>query len=53
MSKGRKRQRGTGKDGGGRKGLVKENSSRGTALSLCPSPVGWEEGREARTRRED
>lgn len=46
------RQKGVRK-GTKRKGLVKESSSRGTALALCPSPAGSQGGREARTKRED
>lgn len=57
MLEGGKRQEGregwgrTEREGG--KGLVKESSSRGTALALRPSSAGWEGGREARTKRED
>lgn len=57
MLEGGKRQEGREGWGGterkGGKGLVKESSSRGTALALCPSPAGWQGGREARTKRED
>lgn len=57
MLEGGKRQEGRGGQGRtereGRKGLVQESSSRGTALALRPSPAGWEGGREARRKRED
>lgn len=55
MLEGGKRQEG--REGWGRteweggKGLVKESSSRGTALALCPSPVGWEGGRRGKDEK--